>query len=256
MQNHRTKEHTRLTNAPLPPRARTLSQDPTRLDFKQLILSGTTAGAFQMSATYPLEVVRSRLSVGPALGIEYKGIVDCARKTIAAEGIGGLYRGYMVGLTTGAPYVGLQMTIYDILKRYAPKREDGGTDVVYKLITGATAGVAAQTAVYPGDLVRRRLHLNGQVRRGALPLPPSSHHPFLVHLFAYITHPPLLSRIQLLQGGEALAYEGPMDCVRKIYSTEGPAAFFKGCGANCIRAIPGAAIQFAAYDLLKEVLHC
>tara|TARA_B110000208_G_scaffold56749_1_gene74542 strand:+ start:507 stop:686 length:180 start_codon:yes stop_codon:yes gene_type:complete len=59
-----------------------------------------------------------------------------------------------------------------------------------------------------------------------------------------------------LQGGEALAYEGPMDCVRKIYSTEGPAAFFKGCGANCIRAIPGAAIQFAAYDLLKEVLHC
>mgnify|MGYP006144271479 CR=1 FL=1 len=85
-----------------------------------------------MSATYPLEVVRSRLSVGPALGIEYKGIVDCARKTIAAEGIGGLYRGYMVGLTTGAPYVGLQMTIYDILKRYAPKREDGGTDVVYK----------------------------------------------------------------------------------------------------------------------------
>ena len=189
MQNHRTKEHPRLTNAPLPPRARTLSQDPTRLDFKQLILSGTTAGAFQMSATYPLEVVRSRLSVGPALGIEYKGIVDCARKTIAAEGIGGLYRGYMVGLTTGAPYVGLQMTIYDILKRYAPKREDGGTDVVYKLITGATAGVAAQTAVYPGDLVRRRLHLNGQVRRGALPLPPSSHHPFLVHLFAYITHP-------------------------------------------------------------------
>jgi hypothetical protein len=192
-------------------------QDASRMDFAQLIKSGTMAGAFQMSATYPLEVVRSRLSVGPALGITYDGIVDCARKTVQVEGIGGLYRGYMVGLTTGAPYVGLQMTFYDILKRQMPKKEDGGTAVVYKLATGAVAGVAAQTIVYPGDLVRRRLHLNGQ-------------------------------------GGEARTYEGPMDCVRQIWRKEGPAAFFKGCGANCIRAIPGAAIQFAAYDFLKDVL--
>ena len=56
------------------------------LTFVQMMLSGTLAGLFQQMITYPLEVVRTRLSLGPGTGIEYKGIIHCVSSMIKTEG--------------------------------------------------------------------------------------------------------------------------------------------------------------------------
>jgi hypothetical protein len=49
-------------------------------------------------------------------GHRFKGIIDCGMSTFRLEGIGGMYKGLMPSMLAGVPYVGLQMTFYDMLK--------------------------------------------------------------------------------------------------------------------------------------------
>ena len=84
---------------------------------------------------------------------------------------------------------------------------------------GAISGLGAQTVTYPGDTVRRRMITNGI-------------------------------------NGEAKLYVNSWDCSRKIIQNEGTVGLFRGLSTNAIRCIPGAAIQFAAYDGLKSLLMC
>mmetsp|Transcript_5425 Transcript_5425/g.6318 ORF Transcript_5425/g.6318 Transcript_5425/m.6318 type:complete len:343 (-) Transcript_5425:270-1298(-) len=191
------------------------------LTFSRLILSGTMAGLFQTCVTYPLETVRTRLTLGKGLGVEYKGILDVFRQTIRTEGVGGLYKGIGPTFLTGSPYVGLQMTFYEIFKRNQPDLEDNQVVMkqVYRLVCGAVAGLIAQTITYPGDTIRRRMQTNGMK-------------------------------------GEAKIYSNSIDCTRKLIQQEGFKALFNGYTANAVRCLPGAAIQFWAYDLLKNTLQC
>lgn len=46
-------------------------------------------------------------------------------------------------------------------------------------------------------------------------------------------------------------YKGTMDCFGKILSEEGPAALFKGAGANAIRTV-GSALVLVLYDEIKH----
>ncbi len=195
---------------------RTPGQD---LDFMQLIAAGTLAGLFQTICTYPLETVRTRLTLG-SLGVQYSGIWDVLRRTVRTEGVGGLYKGIMPTFLSGSPYVGLQMTFYEVIKRDLERRNAANKSVlqkqVEKLFAGAAAGVIAQTVTYPGDTVRRRMQMNGM-------------------------------------NGEPKLYTNSWDCTTKLVRTEGVRGLFNGLGANTIRALPGAAIQFWAFDFLNDL---
>jgi len=194
------------------------------LNFTQLILSGTLAGLFQTCMTYPLETIRTRLTMGPSMGMHYTGIVDVARKTLRNEGVAGLYKGIVPTFLSGSPYVGLQMTFYEIFSRNLKLREDKPTSMAHtiwiqleKLSSGAAAGLIAQTLTYPGDTVRRRMQMDGV-------------------------------------NGIPRIYTGMLDCCQKIIKREGTIAMFNGWGANSVRALPGAAIQFWAYDFLNSLV--
>jgi solute carrier family 25 (mitochondrial phosphate transporter), member 23/24/25/41 len=56
------------------------------LTTSQLLWVGTLAGLFQTILTYPLETVRTRLSLGAGQGVAYKGITDCVKQMVASEG--------------------------------------------------------------------------------------------------------------------------------------------------------------------------
>lgn len=73
--------------------------------------------------------------------------------------------------------------------------------------------------MYPGDTIRRRMQNNGA-------------------------------------GGAPRIYKHSLDCIRKTLEAEGMKGFFKGNWTNTVRAVPGAAIQFAAYEWLKRTLRC
>lgn len=188
-----------------------------KLDPSELLWVGTLAGLAQTIITYPLETVRTRLSLGEGQGgVRYKGIVDCFRQMVRTEGVSGLYKGTSVTLISGAPYTGIQMTCYELLQRSSP---DGGKAWMWPLINGAFAGLVAQTVTYPGDTVRRRMQTNGA-------------------------------------GGAPRVYRNSWDCTMRTFRNEGLKGFFRGNWTNTVRAVPGAAIQFLAYERFKEMLDC
>jgi solute carrier family 25 phosphate transporter 23/24/25/41 len=119
-------------------------------------------------------------------------------------------------MLSGAPYTGLQMTSYEMIKRAGP---DGGNNVLWQLVAGAASGLLAQTVTYPGDTVRRRMQSNGA-------------------------------------GGAPRVYTNSLHCARLMWEKEGVAGFFKGAWSNTLRAVPAAAFQFAAYEFFKEQLRC
>ena len=131
-------------------------QSIKNLDMSQRMAAGTAAGLCQACITYPLEVVRTRLALGPGMGIQYRGIIDCARRTIVDEGLRGLYKGLGPTILSGAPYVGLQMTLYAEFKKI-----NGKGTVLQDLTNGAAAGICAQSLTYAGDTVRRQMQSNG-----------------------------------------------------------------------------------------------
>ena len=197
-----------------------VKQGDEPLSFSGLILSGTMAGLFQTCVTYPLETVRTRLTLGIGLGVKYNGILDVFRTTIRTEGVAGLYKGLGPTILTGSPYVGLQMSFYELFKRNSPEEIENQVlaQQLYKLSCGAFAGLIAQTITYPGDTVRRRMQTNGM-------------------------------------NGEPKVYRNSFDCTLKMIRNEGARSLFSGITANLVRCLPGAAIQFWAYDLLKSVLN-
>ncbi len=119
-------------------------------------------------------------------------------------------------MVSGAPYTGIQMTSYEMFKRASP---EGAPTVLVQLTAGALSGLLAQTITYPGDTVRRRMQNNGA-------------------------------------GGAARVYRNSWHCAREIATKEGARGFFKGAWTNTVRAVPGAAVQFAAYEAFKTALEC
>ena len=55
-------------------------------------------------------------------------------------------------------------------------------------------------------------------------------------------------------GGQMRVYDNSWDALRKIVAREGIKGLYKGLVANTVKAVPGAAIQFASFDLIKSAL--
>jgi solute carrier family 25 phosphate transporter 23/24/25/41 len=147
--------------------------------------------------------------------------------------------GLGAALLSGAPYVGMQMTLYEMGKngvRAFWPRDSLVPLFVVNMWVGALSGVVAQTIFYPGDTLRRRMQTNGI-------------------------------------GGERRIYNSTWDCAKvckfsicycfyshippcqKIVVREGlMKGFFGGCWANAVKAVPGAALQFACFDYFKALL--
>ena len=112
---------------------------------------------------------RARLAFQTASDRRYKGIVDAGRKIFAEEGgFRGLYRGIAPTCMGMIPYAGTSFSVFDRLKMTAldaipelAAKEDNPAllNAQFKLICGASAGLAAQTLAYPFDVARRRMQL-------------------------------------------------------------------------------------------------
>lgn len=58
-------------------------------------------------------------------------------------------------------------------------------------------------------------------------------------------------RRMMMTSGEAVKYNGSIDCARQIFAKEGMASFFKGAGANIIRGCAGAG-ALTGYKMLQD----
>ena len=109
------------------------------------LICGALGGGLSMVSIYPLETVRSRLSLQTNKG-HYNGILDCLRKMKVNE----MYRGLGTSLIGITPYMALNFTFYHKLK------EEHNA-----LLAGGLSAMAAVTITYPTDLIRKQLQLQG-----------------------------------------------------------------------------------------------
>lgn len=193
--------------------------------------AGAVAGILGMSATYPMDMIRGRISVQQASGgPQYRGLIHGGISIARAEGVAALFRGWVPSTIGVVPYMGLNFGVYETLKAHlvdaAGVKDDRELSVLTRLAAGAVAGTAGQTLAYPFDVVRRRLQVSGW--DGAAKL----------HA----------------EGGHAVAYRGMVDCFVRTVREEGVSALFKGLAPNYVKVVPSIAIAFVTYEQVKDVL--
>ena len=117
------------------------------MSFIQLLGSGMLAGFSQATITYPLETIRTRISLDKSMG-RHTSIYNCINKTISKNGILSFYQGYTITFLSTPLYVGLQMSLYEIIKKQLTDKYDSKYNTIYSMCAGASAGLIAQTTTY------------------------------------------------------------------------------------------------------------
>jgi solute carrier family 25 (adenine nucleotide translocator) protein 4/5/6/31 len=124
------------------------------------LASGGAAGACSLFFVYSLDYARTRLANDSKSAKkgggerQFNGLVDVYRKTMATDGVAGLYRGFMISCVGIVVYRGLYFGLYDSIKPALGSYEDNFL-ATFALGWGITnvAGVAS----YPIDTIRRRM---------------------------------------------------------------------------------------------------
>lgn len=198
--------------------------------------AGACAGIIAMSATYPLDMVRGRLTVQTeASPYQYRGMFHALSTVLRQEGPRALYRGWVPSVIGVVPYVGLNFAVYESLKDWLIKsnalglNEGSDLGVTTRLACGAAAGTVGQTVAYPLDVVRRRMQMVGWKDASSI--------------------------ITGDKGSKApLEYTGMIDAFRKTVKYEGFGALYKGLVPNSVKVVPSIAIAFVAYEQVKDIL--
>jgi len=171
------------------------------------LASGGAAGAASLLFVYSLDYARTRLandnkSAKKGGERQFNGLLDVYKKTLASDGIVGLYRGFNISCVGIVVYRGLYFGLYDSLK---PILLVGGLkdNFVASFFLGWGITIGAGLASYPLDTVRRRM---------------------------------------MMTSGEAVKYKSSMHAFNEIVAKEGVKSLFKGAGANILRAVAGAGV--------------
>ena len=124
------------------------------------LASGGAAGSVSLTFVYSLDYARTRLSndlKSAKKGGEkqFNGLVDVYKKTLASDGIAGLYRGFVISCVGIVIYRGLYFGIYDSIKPNLPA--DMRDSLLINFLLGWGVTVTAGLASYPIDTIRRRM---------------------------------------------------------------------------------------------------
>ncbi|KAL2642059.1 hypothetical protein R1flu_009646 [Riccia fluitans] len=172
------------------------------------LASGGAAGASSLLFVYSLDYARTRLANDAKSAKkgggdrQFNGLFDVYRKTLATDGVAGLYRGFNISCVGIIVYRGLYFGMYDSLKPVLLTGSlEGNFLASFLLGWGITIG--AGLASYPIDTVRRRM---------------------------------------MMTSGEATKYSSSLAAFREIVAKEGTKSLFKGAGANILRAVAGAGV--------------
>nr|XP_055196620.1 calcium-binding mitochondrial carrier protein SCaMC-1-like [Nyctereutes procyonoides] len=192
---------------------RFLSSERTKLETFEQFASASLAGATAQSFIYPLEVLKTNLAVSRTG--QYSGILDCARKIWKFETVTGFYKGYVPSLLAVIPYVGIDFTIYELLKTHLLNTDTEGPGLLTLIGYNAFSNFCGQFISYPLHLVRTRMQVQG-IMRG-----------------------PQLNMISVF---------------RQIYKSSGVMRFFRGMTPNFLKLLPSVCINCMVYESIKPLL--
>ena len=117
------------------------------------LLAGSMGGSVSITMTYPLETIRSRLTL-QTCNSHYKGFMDACRSIPIMD----MFKGLRMSILGFAPFTAISFSTYFTYRTYLEDHTTWNKDMI-KVIGGGMAGTTAVTITYPSDLIRRRLQL-------------------------------------------------------------------------------------------------
>jgi len=156
------------------------------------VIKGFLTGGTQAAVTYPTEYIKTQLQLQSKANPEYKGIIDCAKKTVNEHGVKGLYRGAGVRIIGAGFQQMFRWGAYtNLVNAIGRDEKTGKLSPAMNVVCGMGAGVCeAVCAVTPVETVKTRV--TDDQRRGT---------------------------------GN---YKGSADAIVKIMKSEGPMGLYRG----------------------------
>ncbi|XP_026880864.2 calcium-binding mitochondrial carrier protein SCaMC-1-like isoform X2 [Electrophorus electricus] len=189
------------------------SSEGDKVETAQRFMAGSLAGATAQTAIYPMEVLKTRLTLR-STG-QYSGMGDCARSILKREGMRAFYKGYVPNMLGIIPYAGIDLAVYESLKnawlsQYA--RDTANPGVLVLLCCGTVSSTCGQLASYPLALVRTRM------------------------------------QAQALHASEHVSVRSVL---RSIVAKEGFLGLYRGILPNSMKVIPAVSISYVVYEHTK-----
>ena len=261
----------------------------SRDSLQKRITAAGLAGLSGTAVTYPLDVVRTRLSIDTrpkGVPPQYASLRQCVNHIVKTEGWKCLYRGVTLKLASSIPYAST-FTAYMSSRRYerqaqrlAAASPGGqiqlgvwsslfGRRRVDSLCAGAIASAFAGAIVYPIDTIRRRLMVDGApghrrayyeaYESGARGGGGSSGVGSMGLSGASAAGSRRFTSAGSVSVGGVSAEAGAagLPAVQvsvRMYSEEGLIAFYRGLFPFMLRSVPQAALMFLTYDGVKDFL--
>jgi solute carrier family 25 (adenine nucleotide translocator) protein 4/5/6/31 len=119
------------------------------------LASGGIAGAMSLCFVYSLDFARTRLAndaKGKDGKRQFNGLVDVYRKTLATDGIAGLYRGFAISCVGIVVYRGFYFGLYDTISE-----QINSENFAVNFAVGYAVTVVSGILSYPIDTIRRRM---------------------------------------------------------------------------------------------------
>ncbi|XP_073788480.1 mitochondrial adenyl nucleotide antiporter SLC25A24 isoform X1 [Danio rerio] len=194
-----------------------LSKDGGKVQSHERFMAGSLAGATAQTAIYPMEVMKTRLTLRKTG--QYSGMFDCAKKILRKEGVKAFYKGYVPNILGIIPYAGIDLAVYETLKNtwlshYAKDTANPG--VLVLLGCGTISSTCGQLASYPLALIRTRMQAMAS-----------------------------------MEGSEQVSMS---KLVKKIMQKEGFFGLYRGILPNFMKVIPAVSISYVVYEYMRSGL--
>ncbi|KAL4927090.1 thiamine transporter TPC1 [Aspergillus undulatus] len=191
-------------------------------------ISGAVAGGIATASTYPLDLLRTRFAAqGSGEHRVYGSLLSSVKDIARHEGAAGFFRGCSAAVGQIVPYMGLFFATYETLRPVMASAPDlapipllpGSGDAA----AGVVASVLAKTGVFPLDLVRKRLQVQGPTRA----------------LYVHRNIP---------------EYRGVFNTMRMISRTQGVRGLYRGLTVSLFKAAPASAVTMWTYERALKLL--
>ncbi|TMW89930.1 hypothetical protein EJD97_016440 [Solanum chilense] len=178
------------------------------------LVAGACAGVSSTLLTYPLELVKTRLTIQRGV---YNGLFDAFVKILKEGGPAELYRGLTPSVIGVIPYAATNYFAYDSLRKaYRKIFKEEKIGNIETLLIGSAAGAISSTATFPLEVARKHMQV------GAV-------------------------------SGRAV-YKNVIHALVSIMEQDGIQGLYKGLGPSCMKLVPAAGISFMCYEACKRIL--
>lgn len=240
-------------------------QDDSKLRF----VCGAISGAVACISCYPLDLVRTKLTVSDASLQNYtpafhnqKGIAQSTYRLLTSskiikiwsqilqnEGVLGLYRGLSVSLLVSVPSLAIGFSVYgwmkDHLLRYGDVfvNKEGKLTAYGSLLSGSVSGMFSSMLMFPVDVVRKRMQVASCFS------PTSTDTPVNRPGSKFFSTP---SGVGTVGSGVRLS---AMDIFLGIVKKEGMSGLYRGLVPEQLKVTPMVAVTFCMYEMTSNFMN-